>query len=341
MESLGGHAVHDPEILPSVIERWNQSIHSGTPFEMEFPLRGADGIFRWFLTRVSPLRDHQGKVTRWFGTNTNIDEHRRLLQSLSDARDQLEKRVDERTAELKSANESLRDLSVRLLKVQDDERRRLARELHDSAGQLLAALSMNIAVVQEQAYKLDSVGARAVSENAQLLQQVSKEIRTMSHLLHPPLLEIAGIASALRWYVDGFAERSSIKVDLDLPENFDRLSNELELAVFRIVQECLTNIHRHSESETATISIRQDDRLLTIQVQDQGKGIPLEKQLELTETSRGGVGLRGMRERLRQVGGKIELQSDRNGTTVTATVPLLPAGAIDPARPKRAVARSR
>jgi PAS domain S-box-containing protein len=340
MEGSGGRAVHDPEILPSVVQRWKQSIDSGTPFEMEFPLRGADGVFRWFLTRVSPFRDHQGKVTRWFGTNTNIDEHRRLLRSLSDARDQLEKRVDERTTELQSANESLRDLSARLLKVQDDERRRLARELHDSVGQILAALGMNIAVVQEQAHKLDALGARAVSENAELLQQVSKEIRTMSHLLHPPLLEIAGIASALRWYVDGFAERSSIKVDLDLPENFDRLPNELELAVFRIVQECLTNIHRHSESETATISIHQNDTALTIRVQDQGKGIPLEKQLELTETSRGGVGLRGMRERLRQVGGKLELQSDRGGTTVTATVPLVPSAAIKP-RPRRAVTRSR
>jgi signal transduction histidine kinase len=200
---------------------------------------------------------------------------------------------------------------------------------------------MNIAVVQEQAHKLDSGGARAVSENAELLQQVSKEIRTMSHLLHPPLLEIAGIASALRWYVDGFAERSAIKVDLDLPDDFDRLSNELELAVFRIVQECLTNIHRHSESETAAITIRRDDRVLTIQVRDHGKGIPLEKQLELTETSRGGVGLRGMRERLRQVSGTLELQSDRSGTTVTATVPLVPSDAIHPSRPRRAVTRSR
>jgi PAS domain S-box-containing protein len=341
MEGSGWKMLHDPEILPSVIEGWNRSLQSGTPFEMEFPLRGADGVFRWFLTRVSPFRDQQGKVTRWFGTNTNIDEHRRLLRSLSDARDQLERRVDERTAELKSANESLRDLSVRLLKVQDEERRRLARELHDSVGQILAALSMNIAVVQEQAHKLDSGGARAVSENAELLQQVSKEIRTMSHLLHPPLLEIAGIASALRWYVDGFAERSAIKVDLDLPDDFDRLSNELELAVFRIVQECLTNIHRHSESETAAITIRRDDRVLTIQVRDHGKGIPLEKQLELTETSRGGVGLRGMRERLRQVSGTLELQSDRSGTTVTATVPLVPSDAIHPSRPRRAVTRSR
>src|ERR1700691_5791343 len=273
MEGSGGRAVHDPEILPSVVQRWKQSIDSGTPFEMEFPLRGADGVFRWFLTRVSPFRDHQGKVTRWFGTNTNIDEHRRLLQSLSDARDQLERRVDERTAELKSANESLRDLSARLLKVQDDERRRLARELHDSVGQILAALSMNISVVQSQAHKLDPLGARAILENAQLVQQASSEIRTLSHLLHPPLLEIAGLASALRWYVDGFSERSQIKVDLEIPRDFSRLQNDTELAIFRIVQECLTNIHRHSGSSRATICIQQEGSRLRAQVRDNGKGI--------------------------------------------------------------------
>jgi PAS domain S-box-containing protein len=254
------------------------------------------------------------------------DEQRQLLQSLSEARDQLEKRVEDRTAELEAANESLRDLSARLLKVQDEERRRLARELHDSVGQILAALSMNIAVVQSQSHKLDSVGARAVSENAELLQQVSSEIRTMSHLLHPPLLEIAGLASALRWYVDGFSERSKIKVDIELPSGLDRLPNETELAVFRIVQECLTNIHRHSGSETAAIRIWQEDSGLVIQIRDHGKGISLEKQLELTGSSRGGVGLRGMRERLRQLGGAMEVQSEGKGTTIVAIFPLGPIG---------------
>lgn len=147
-----------------------------------------------------------------------------------------------RTAELKAANQSLRDLSARLLQVQDEERRRLARELHDSLGQILAALSMNIGAVQAQAHKLDPFAARAVSENAQLVQQASNEIRTLSHLLHPPLLEIAGLASALRWYVDRFSERSQIKVDLEIPSDFPRLPDDTELAIFRIVQECLTNI---------------------------------------------------------------------------------------------------
>ncbi len=318
MEGWGWKTVHDPNVLPSVLEKWNESIRTGTPFEMEFPLRGADGIFRWFLTRVSPFRDQAGKVTRWFGTNTNIDEQRQLLGSLSEARGHLEKRVEERTAELKDANESLRDLSARLLKVQDEERKRLARELHDSVGQILAALSMNVSIVQAQAHKLDSVGARAVSENQLLVQQASTEIRTLSHLLHPPLLEIAGLVSALRWYVDGFSERSKIKVDLEVPANLDRLPNDTELAIFRIVQECLTNIHRHSGSSIAAISIEQEGDRLVVRVQDNGRGIPPEKQRELIESNRGGVGFGGIRERLRQLGGKLEIQSNGTGTVVTA-----------------------
>jgi len=322
MQGWGWKEVHDPKVLPLVLERWAGSVRTGTSFEMEFPLRGADGVYRWFLTRISPFRDHEGRLTRWFGTNTNIDEQRQLLESLSEARDHLEQRVQERTAELKTANASLRDLSARLLQVQDDERRRLARELHDSVGQLLAAIGMNIGVVQAQSNKLDARAARAVSENAQLVEQVSREIRTISHLLHPPLLEIAGLASALRWYVDGFAERSQIKVDLDIPNDFERLPNDTELAIFRIVQECLTNIHRHSGSDTASIFVRQEKGRLIVLVQDNGQGIPEEKRRDLTETNRSGIGFGGMRERVRQLGGTLEVQSNGTGTRVKAVLKL-------------------
>lgn len=276
----------------------------------------------WSLTTVTLLRDAAGKPQFFLGVIEDITSRKLVETALREARDYLEKRVEERTAELKTANESLRDLSARLLKVQDDERRRLARELHDSVGQILAALSMNIGAVQSQAYKLDALGARAVSENAQLVQQASNEIRTLSHLLHPPLLEIAGLASALRWYVDGFSERSKIKVDLEIPADFGRLPADTELAIFRIVQECLTNIHRHSGSSTATIRIQPAGGRLVIRVQDNGKGIPAEKQRELALTSRGGVGFGGIRERLRQLGGTLEIQSNGAGTTVSATLQI-------------------
>jgi PAS domain S-box-containing protein len=274
---------------------------------------------------AAPIRDATGKisgvvmvfhdVTRQRMAETELRESNRLL---SEARDQLERRVQRRTADLEVANNNLRALSARLLRMQDDERRRLARELHDSVGQLLAAISMNISTVQSQAHKLDPRGARAVSENASLVDRVSSEIRTLSYLLHPPLLEIAGLATALRWYVDGFSERSKVKVDLSIPETFRRLPEEAEIAVFRIIQECLTNIHRHSESSTASILIREDNDRIVVQVLDHGKGIPPEKLRELADS--GGVGFGGIRERVRPFGGSLDVRSDSGGTVITATL---------------------
>jgi signal transduction histidine kinase len=228
---------------------------------------------------------------------------------LRNAHVELEERVERRTAELHAANQSLRELSGRLQQMRDEERRNIARELHDSVGQLVAALSMNIEMLQTQASKLDPAVARAVSDSNQLVQQISREVRTISYLLHPPLLDVAGLASAIRWYADGFSERSKIKVELEIPEAFRRLSGEMEIAIFRMVQECLTNIHRHSGSGTARIVIRQEERRIVVRVEDTGKGIPLEKQLEITSSGRTGIGFRGMRERLRQLGGDLDIRS--------------------------------
>ena len=211
------------------------------------------------------------------------------------------------------------EFASRLQHIQDEERKRIARELHDSVGQLLAAIGMNINIVLAQSHKLDSKAARAVSDNARLVEQVSSEIRTISHLLHPPLLDLAGLASALHWYVDGFSERSQIKVDLEIPADLGRLPSDMEIAIFRIVQECLTNIHRHSGSSTAAIRVYQEKERVIVQVEDRGKGIPAEKQREL-EAGRGGVGFGGMRERVRQLGGILEIRSQGSGTLVSVTL---------------------
>jgi signal transduction histidine kinase len=207
------------------------------------------------------------------------------------------------------------ELASRLQNMQDEERKRIARELHDSVGQLLAAVSMNIGIVLSQAHLMDGKAARAASDNAVLVEQISSEIRTISHLLHPPLLDLAGLVSALRWYVDGFSERSKIKVDLEIAADFGRLPAEMEIAIFRIVQECLTNIHRHSGSNVASIVLRKDGNEVTVQIRDQGKGIPEAKQRELTAS---GLGFGGMRERVRQLGGTLEIRTDANGTIVSA-----------------------
>jgi signal transduction histidine kinase len=254
----------------------------------------------------------------------SLAKSRLAEEQLRSAHAELEAKVTERTTELSRANENLRELSGHLQQLRDEERRQIARELHDSVGQSLVAMSMNIATLQSQSHKLDSAGASAVSETSALVQQMGKEIRTISHLLHPPLLDVAGLASAVRWYVDGFSERSKIKVDMEIPAEFRRLPDQMEIAIFRLVQECLTNIHRHSGSDSAQIAIREEEDCVIVEVKDAGKGISLEKQLELS-SGRTGVGFRGMRERLRQFGGDLNIQSDRSGTFVTAKLPFRPA----------------
>ena len=251
----------------------------------------------------------------------SLAKSRLAEEQLRRAHAELERKVQERTTELSRANENLRELSGHLQQLRDEERRQIARELHDSVGQLLAAMSMNNATLQSQSHNLDSAGARAVSENSAVVQQIGKEIRTISHLLHPPLLDVAGLASAVRWYVDGFSERSQIKVDMEIPAEFRRLPDQMEIAIFRLVQECLTNIHRHSGSDSAKIAIREEDDSVVIEIKDAGKGISLEKQLELS-SGRTGVGFRGMRERLRQFGGDLNIQSDHSGTFVRAKLPF-------------------
>jgi signal transduction histidine kinase len=237
----------------------------------------------------------------------------------------LEIRVNERTAELKTANASLRELSARLLQMQDEERRRIARELHDSVGQLLAAISMNMAVVERDIDKLSPEAKRAFTENRSFVQQILRGIRTISHLLHPPLLDESGLPSALSWYVEEFSERSGIDVTLECLPSLGRFSSELETAIFRIVQECLGNIHRHAQSPTATISLEKGDCCVRLVVSDQGRGISPDKQQHIGSGTRTGVGVRGMQERVAQLAGELKIESNGNGTTVIATLPCVPA----------------
>jgi signal transduction histidine kinase len=307
-----------PAILTALLEAlsvWYFFIPPFNSFAMQDPKTQIPAMigFLIFSGLIIALGETNRRSFRKF---KSADEELRRLKA------DLESKVEERTAELKSATESLRELSGRLQQMSDDERRRIARELHDGVGQLLAALSMNNAVVQEQAFRLDGAAARALSENSAITEQISREIRTLSHLLHPPLLEVAGLASAIRWYVDGFSERSRIKVDVDVPEKLVNLSDEMQIAIFRVIQECLTNIHRHSGGSSALIRVEQDDHQLRVNVQDRGKGIPPEKQLDLASPGRTGVGFRGMRERLRQLGGTLEIQSDTSGTVVSAILPV-------------------
>ena len=249
------------------------------------------------------------------------EARRRDNEKLPRSQGELEDRVRERTTKLDTANQNLRELSARLLQLQDEERRRIARELHDSIGQMLTALTMNLSSVRADIERLAKT-ATALSDSEGLVQEMSTEVRTISYLLHPPLLDEKGLSSAIRWYVDGFIQRSKIKVDLDLPDDFRRLPRELETALFRVVQECLTNVHRHSGSSVAKIRVRHSGGQVLVEVADEGKGIPPEKKYVMASAGTHGVGVRGMTERLRQLGGSLEINSTGAGTVVSARLPV-------------------
>jgi len=210
------------------------------------------------------------------------------------------------------------------LKMRDEERRRLARELHDSVGQLLAAITMNLDMIAKESSKLSPASAQALTDNGTMVREVMQSIRTISHLLHPPLLDEAGLPSALQWYVDEFGKRSGIKVHLDCQDSLERLPSEMETAIFRIVQECLGNVHRHAESQTASVRLEIAGDRAYVEVTDQGKGIAPDLQEKLKSKGHLGVGLRGIRERIAQFGGELRIQSDDAGTVVSAVIPCTP-----------------
>jgi two-component system NarL family sensor kinase len=197
----------------------------------------------------------------------------------------------------------------------------MARELHDGVGQLLTAVNINASRIAREKTRLSPEAALCVDENENLIEQISKEIRVVSQLLHPPLLDEVGLYSALKWYIEGFAERSTIAASLELPGDSSRLPQDYELCLFRIAQESLTNIHRHSGSPTAVIRLFREPGEIKMEVRDAGKGIHQETQSKIASGESTGVGLRGMRERVRQLGGSLTIQSDGNGTSVIVVLP--------------------
>jgi PAS domain S-box-containing protein len=267
-------------------------------YQIEKRFLRKDGQVVWGQLHVSIVRNQKGEFKYVVGMVEDISEH-------------------------KQTAEALRQLSGRLLRSQDEQRRHVARELHDGTAQSLAALAINLSVVRNSAADLNPRARACLSESLGLVEQCSREVRTLAYLLHPPLLDEAGLGSALRWLVERYAKRSGICVDLEVPPELTRLPGDIELALYRIVQEGLTNIRLHSGSKRAQICLkcRPDQAVLTIT--DEGHGIPPgvpegggRQDAEL------GVGIPGMRERIRQLGGQFEIISGSKGTTLTAIVSL-------------------
>ncbi len=263
-------------------------------------------------------------------------ERNRAERELQQAHDQLEQRVEERTEALSQAltrlgaevrirertEEQLRHLSLRLMTTQDEERRRIARELHDSAGQTLAALKMTMASFRIARADAPEV-SRRLDEMSALADGVLQEIRTASYLLHPPLLDEAGVACAARWFVEGFAKRSGISVSCNIAENIERLPRLFELVLFRVLQESLTNVHRHSGASKATVNLKVESGQIRLEVADNGGGIA-EGHLQRFDSASGneGVGIAGMRERVHELGGRFDIRSGPTGTTVSVVLPV-------------------
>jgi len=266
------------------------------------------------------MRDSAGAPIRMSGCALDITDRVHAEQRLRQAHQELEQKVEVRTAELATANQRLRVLTGRLLQLQDDERRRLSRELHDSAGQMLAALSINFAALSQHATA--PAAEHLIADCHALLSQMSSEIRTMSYLLHPPLLDEVGLESALGWYIDGFSARSGIQTSLTMRKDFGRLSKDQEITLFRIVQEALTNVLRHSASASAQVELRRVSDQVELEITDQGKGISPEQLSVIWSSGTAGVGLAGMRERLSQFGGTLSIDSSETGTKVFAKLPL-------------------
>jgi PAS domain S-box-containing protein len=297
LQGDGWQSMLHPDDRERVLRAWHKSVTMGTPYEQEERHRGVDGTYRWFLARGLPLPDAEGRIVRWYGTNTDIEDR-------------------------KQAEEELRRLSGQLLRLQDEERQKIARDLHDSTGQDLVALATTLsqfhASIPSSSRKLRNLASKCQA----LADQCIREVRTVSYLLHPPMLDEAGLGDAIRHYAGGFTERTGIELELEISLRLGRMKPSVELALFRVVQESLTNIQRHSGSSQAKIRIERDPGRITLEMSDKGSGIPRNLRRHNGKLSFGpGVGIPSMHERVKLIGGQLDIESSSSGTTVRVTIP--------------------
>lgn len=291
-EEALGHSPH--ELLHTQFPSPPEEIMKRDTWEGELLHTKRDGTQITVASRWRTLRDRSGKTLGWLEINSDITSRKR-------------------------AEEAARSLSGRILSLQDAERRRIARDLHDSLGQYLAAVKMNLECLPVANDEQSKIAA----DCSEILNRCLAETRTISHLLHPPLLDDAGLASAAGWYVDEFSRRSGVAVSFEVIPERRRLEAEIEIALFRVIQEALTNVHRHSGASSVEIRVNLEEKRVRLEIRDNGQGIPQEKLSRLAEgTPQTGVGLAGMRERLRELNGSMEIQSNASGTTLIVVTPL-------------------
>jgi PAS domain S-box-containing protein len=310
-----------PDDQPLVLGTIREAVRTKSTFELEHRVRRTDGTQGWTNSRAVPLLNANGEILEWFGAASDVTARKEAEENFRKLAQTLDAEVRARTRELEEQSNQVRELSWRLLRSQDEERRHIARELHDSAGQTLTVLGISLAQLAQKTGRNAPELAAEAEKIQETVQQLHREIRTTSYLLHPPLLDENGLYSAIGWYLQGLQERSGLEVQLDISKEFGRLPRDMELVIFRLMQECLTNIHRHSDSETASIRIARESNQIALDIRDQGKGMPPARLAEI-QSGRSGVGIGGMRERLRQFEGTMSIESDSSGTRIFATIPF-------------------
>ena len=276
-----GPALHDVAVFLENPQNQHQ-------IKFEFRFRHRDGSYRWFYGQGNVLRDAEGKPVRMLGCHIDITERKR-------------------------AEEELHGLSQRLIQAEDAERRRIAKELHDSTAQDLVAVTMNLGMLQESLASGDTKAAQILADSIALVENSVNDIRTLSYVLHPPRLDETGLAGVLVEYAAGFNNRTDTRIRVDVAPDFGRLPEDMEIALFRIVQEAVSNVLRHSQSDSATIRLACTDGGVVLEIEDNGCG--------MAAAGAYGVGIAGMRERLQHLGGRLEIESDAGGTIVRATLP--------------------
>jgi PAS domain S-box-containing protein len=311
----------DGVFLPHTKSPMVDVLRTGVPANnVEVFIERPDGSRLPVVANFAALKNAQGEIIGAVTAFEDITVRKQAERALSESEARLRRANEELESLVQQRTAALRHLSAKLMHLKDEEHRRIARNLHDSLGQYLASVKLNLALLSPY---IPSDGTAVLSEARDSLEQCIVETRTISYLLHPPLLDEAGFASAARWFVESFAKRSGIECRLDLPERLCRLPETIEVDLFRILQESLTNVHRHSGTSSVEIQLRVNERQALLTVRDFGRGMPPDLMEGLGANGRSvGVGLTGMRERINDLGGRFEVQSDAHGTTIVVAVPL-------------------